>query len=174
MIIDDNHPDFFVDSARSQDSVPAHPGDTIQFDSGAAAQEQGGKAGKPNRWRRVLAMLALVCVLALSIVFWIRYLNPYATDCRMSGYVTGVEKRGIIFKTYEADIISEKALTDTVRLYSHDESFSVADAAVVKSLRQYQGTGLPVELVYEKYYGTLPWRGASKSVILAVRPVEDQ
>lgn len=163
MLIDDNKPDYFTDDGTPQEEAPfqARPTITFSCDDDAAAAPKSRR----SRFRRIVGWTLLCAVVILGVAFWIRYLNPYATDCHLKGYVTAVEKRGLLFKTYEVDIVSEAALTDTARIYSHNLSFSIADPAVVSSLQRMQGTGRPVSIRYKKYFGTLPWRGASKFVL---------
>lgn len=182
MILDDDKPDYFLESedTASPSGAPASPsakpGDTIDFGSPSTTAENTG-AGyddvKPRhgKMRKVLAWTVFVGAVILGGVFYLRYCTPYVTDARLKCYVVNVEKRGLIFKTYEADVVSESAVTDTARLYSRDYSFSIDDAAVASKLQQMQGTGRPVIIGYEKYYGTLPWRGASKSVAVSVEQV---
>lgn len=162
MLIDDNKPDYFTDEGTPDEVRPDQVRPTISF-----AQEETPAPPRHahGAWKRVLWGTVVCGVLILGVAFWLRYVNPYATECRVKGYVTAVEKRGIIFKTYEVDVVSEAALTDTARIYSHNLSFSLADPALVNHLQRMQGTGKPVTLRYKKYFGTLPWRGASKNVI---------
>lgn len=123
-----------------------------------------------GRFRRVILWTVAIVAVLLAVTVYIRYFNPYVTDSRVTGYVTNVERRGIIFKTYEGEMISEASLTDTTRIYSRDFLFSVDDPLLARELQKYQGTGRPLTLVCKKYYGTLPWRGASRNVVTAVEP----
>ena len=45
---------------------------------------------------------------------------------------------------------------------------TVADDALARRLQTLQGTGRPVTVSYERFYGTLPWRGGSTSVITGI------
>lgn len=110
-----------------------------------------------------------IALAVLLVAFFIRYCNPYVTDAAARGYITTVERRGIIFKTFEGQMISEEALTDTTRLYSRDVSFSIPNDSLAIKLRDYQGTGRPVEIHYSLYWGVLPWRGASKMIVTGIK-----
>lgn len=182
MILDDDKPDYFLESDDSAntpattDSQSAKPGNTIDFGAHSSPAESTGAAHddvKPHhgKMRKALAWTVFVCAVILGGVFYLRYCSPYVTDARLRCYVVNVEKRGLIFKTFEADVVSESAVTDTARLYSRDYSFTIDNDAVASKLQQMQGTGRPVIIGYEKYYGTLPWRGASKLVAVSVEPV---
>lgn len=171
MKLDDTHPDYFVND--SDPNTDAADKKTIQFTDADTASDSNSAGDRPaepakprhSRWRRFLAWLIAAVVVILGVAIWLRYYNPYVSDARMKCYVISVEKRGLVFKTYEADVVSENALTDTVRLYSRDMSFSIDDDALARRLQQMQGSGRPVEITYRTYNATLPWRGASKSVI---------
>lgn len=167
MKLDDSHNDYFVD--RGEDTPASTDPKVIDFGPGQGGAEPE-PSSRPHHWwrRKWVWWTASVLVAVMAVAFYLRFCNPYVTDARMTGFVTGVEKRGIIFKTYEADFISEAALTDTTRVYSHNVSFSVDEPAVVARLQSLQGSGRPVTVVYETYYATLPWRGASKNVIISI------
>ena len=88
----------------------------------------------------------------------------------MRGYVVSVERRGIIFKTFEGEMVSHSALEDSTRVYAREINFSIPSDSLARVLQSYQGTGRPVTVTLERYYGTLPWRGASPTVAVAVEP----
>ncbi|MCM1029004.1 MAG: hypothetical protein NC342_01975 [Pseudoflavonifractor sp.] len=161
--LDESKPDYFSEPEEEGPQAPPTPGDSIDF---------GGDDGeKPPRRRsglkRFLLWAAAICLIGLAIAGYLRYLNPYATDSLINGYITKVERRGIIFKTYEAEVISESALTDTTRLYSERLTMSIPSEALAKRLQALQGTGRRVELTTERFYGMLPWRGESTTIITA-------
>lgn len=162
---DENRPDYFADPEPEAQPAP-EAGNTIDF-----GPDPNASADTPRRrspWRKVLAWVIILCVIGAAIWVWIRYFNPYAEEARIDAYITNVERRGVIFKTWEADIISEQALTDTARVYSRAASVTIPDEALAARLRQAQGTGRPVTLVTSRYYGMLPWRGGSTTVVTAV------
>lgn len=164
---DEERPDYFVE-ADTTDETAGSPeaGQTLTF--GPEGEEDN--AGRPghSRLRRFMVWFILICITGLGVAAYLRYFNPYATDSLVSGYVTRVERRGIIFKTYEAEVISEAALTDTTRLYSERLTMSVPSEALAKRLQAFQGSGRRVTLTTERFYGMLPWRGESTTVVTAV------
>lgn len=156
---------------QADNGVAPEPSNRISFDQPEAepAPEQPAPR-RHSRFRRFMAWFLMIVVVVLAAAFYIRYFNPYVTDAHERGYVTSVDKRGIIFKTYEVEMVSESAIADTSRLYSRNVNFSVASDSLALELRNYQGTGERVEVVYKTYYATLPWRGNSRNVITAVNP----
>lgn len=156
-------PDYFV---NQEPEKPAHdPNDPF-----APLPDSGENDEKkpPHRFKKWLWWTLAIFAVILAVACYIRYFNPYIVDSKLMGYVTNVERRGIIFKTYEGEMITESSLTDTTRVYSRDFIFSVDDPKLALELQNCQGTGRQVTVTYKKYYGTLPWRGASRNIITAV------
>ncbi|MCC8070722.1 MAG: hypothetical protein LIO90_02825 [Bacteroidales bacterium] len=179
MIFDDNRPDYFLDGEEDPASAEAPTptaGDTISFATpsptpgSSEATLEASATRRRHPWRRFWGWLFFLLALALGVTFWLRYLNPYVTDAKAVGYITKVERRGIICKTYEGEMITESALTDTVRLYSRDFTFSIPNDSLARILQGYQGSGRPITIKYERYYGTLPWRGSSMNILTAIEP----
>ena len=162
--------------ASSDDTAP-QAGDPAAGEQGAPPRtfEFGGAGGaqdpspRPRRRHRRWVWWTIAILLGVTAAcVWIRWFNPYAEDSRIKGYVLRVEKRGVIFKTYEGEIISESSVAD--RSFKTDLRLSVPDDSLGRVLQSYQGSGIPVELVTERYYATLPWRGEEKTVLTAVYP----
>lgn len=166
---DENRPDYYSES--EENTVP-EAGNTINFstESDASPSDSGENEPSPrrHRLRKVLFWIIAVAVVALAVTIWLRYYNPYVEDSRMDAYIVKVERRGMLFKTNEADIISRQAVTDTTHLYTRESSVTIADDRLAEQLRQAQGTGRPVRLITSRYYGMLPWRGASTTVVTGV------
>lgn len=81
-------------------------------DSRSPAFDFGENAGhdyesmpvKPRRrGRRILIWFFIIVICALGLTVWIRYFVPYVTESQTTGFVTLVEKRGIIFHTFEGE-----------------------------------------------------------------------
>lgn len=160
--------DYFEESATS--SHPVDPKDSSDKNSAPSKKRPKKGSGATGFW----AWFIFALILAAVSTVWIRYFNPYVTDARVTGYITSIEKRGIIFKTYEGEMMSESALADTTRIYTRNFDFSLTNQDVVEKLQQFQGTGKPVTLVYERYYGTLPWRGSQPVIVTDVLIPENE
>lgn len=119
-----------------------------------------------KRWPVFVAMLLIVAGAAM----WVRYGMPVVTEAVADGYVVRVDRRGIVMKTWEGEMVPVNVReTDAPGRFT----FSVTDDSLARSLQKHQGTGRAVRLVYEVYRGTLPWRGSSRNVVTAVREVPD-
>ena len=154
--------------------------DTASPTTDSSADPQPVPQAEPERpvkrrhpFRRFITVFLLIVFVALGVTFWIRYCNPYVTDAQARGFIQGVEKRGIIFKTFEGEMLRKSALDDTTSVYSRDFNFSVDSDSLARVLQSYAGTRRQVVVTYRSYYATLPWRGASRNVVEDVQPVDD-
>lgn len=181
-MLDDDRPDYFL-SDENQEKKPTTDSTVkndkvIDFGMGNGSSETAKETvsgekpvEKPrHRGRKALVWTIIIGVLILGGAFYMRYYNPYVEDAAMKCYIVNVEKRGIIFKTYEAQAVSVESVADTSKVYSHPENFSIDSDELAKQMQQYQGTNIPVTVRYEKFYATLPWRGASKWVATSIEP----
>lgn len=166
----DRFKDVPIEEEESAPHDTTEPDNRISFDSetaAAAAANDNDTPRKKSRLKGCLIWLLVAVVVTLAILFYLRYLNPYVTDARDRVYIERVEKRGILFKTYEVQAVRPDALNDS-KVYSPAESFSVANDSLALRLQDMQNTGRIVTITYERFYGILPWRGASHNVITAI------
>lgn len=140
------------------------------FVFGDSPQPSSSKSRRKKHHFLTYFFLTLFIILAVTV--YVRYFVPYITESRTTGYVTLVEKRGILFHTFEGEMVSEALLTDTSRIYSRDLYFSIPDDSLALRLQKYQSTGRPVTVTCKRYYGTLPWRGASNIILSSFEPVD--
>lgn len=128
---------------------------------------------KPRRrFRKFKIWTAILTVVILSAAFWIRYLNPYVVETTERGYVVELEHRGIIFKTWEGEMITLRSLTSPDSVYTSNLLFSVDDPRVAEELKRYNGTGRIVTVTYNRYFGALPWRGQRTCIVTGVEPAD--
>ncbi len=173
-LLNDDEDMFLHDFSRCADpEVSVKPDEVpnvreFSFDGGTAPKERAVKRG--GRGRRFVAWFAFIVVAALATAFYIRYYIPHTTESRTRGYVSLVEKRGIFFKTFEGEMVSDARLTDTARVYSRDIHFSIPSDSLGRLVQSFQATGRPVVITTKKYYGTLPWRGATNTILTDISP----
>ena len=142
------------------------PGDT---ESHSSAKPSTTTNPRPrHRGRRFLTILIFIALVVGCVAFYIQFLNPYATEARATGYITSVEKRGIFFKTYEAEMITEDSLADTAGVYNRPMTFSIPSDSIARILQDMQGSRQSVTVLFERYNATLPLRGNSKNVITGI------
>jgi hypothetical protein len=116
-------------------------------------------------------IIALILVLVVSgFVGW-RYFFVFGEGVK-GGDLNLIEKKGIIFKTWEGHMIQEGFKTSTPgQMQSNDFQFSVDDAAVAAQLEK--SSGKFVEVRYKQYRNALLWRGESEYVVTEVLQVRD-
>ncbi|MBD5322376.1 MAG: hypothetical protein HDS01_06370 [Bacteroides sp.] len=178
---DDTVPTDDTDSRPEQsDTRPEQrpTGNEFSFtgtDSGSRGNSGNGNSNNPESPARKhrrgcmrLIWFFLILIAVAATAFYIRYFIPYTSDTLTSGYIVLVEKRGLFFKTFEGEMISESMLADTAKVYSRDFYFSIPDDSLARVVQSYQGTGRRVTVTTQKYYGTLPWRGSQKSIVTAI------
>ncbi len=123
---------------------------------------------KRSRWRKTLLYAIAILLLGLTVGVYLRYFRPYVDDAQIIGYITTVERRGFIFKTYEGDMISEFAIHDTSKIYQRDFQFSFDNDSIAKIAMDLQGTGKKVKINYKQYQSVVPWRGSSCNIVTGV------
>ncbi len=164
-LLDDNFNDYFEQPKEE----PA--ADKPQEETPEQREEREIKeATIERRYNRVKWAIGIfVTLMTLLLVFWLwqRYFHPYieGEEC---GYVETVTNQGMLFKTYEGKMMSEKILPDTVRRYYSDFLFTIQDDSVARRVMRNAGTGKRVRLSYVEYKGRLPWRGETKRIVTAV------
>ena len=112
-----------------------------------------------------LWVVGALVVIGLIIGCWLRYFSPYVEEATQYGYIENIERRGTIFKTYEGTLIPYRELMDTTRVYARDFVFSVQDPKTAATLKKAQYEARPLRVTYKKYHATVPWRGASKTIV---------
>ena len=165
---EDDRKDIFDNEKTEEETVEPEKKPHYKPDDPAYWEQEESEWDHLKRRSRIPFWVWLVCgliVVGLVVGCWIRYFSPYVEDATQFGYVEGIEKRGMIFKTYEGTLIPYKELMDTTRIYNRDFVFSVADQKTATTLKQALYNTTPIRVSYKKYYATVPWRGASKIVV---------
>ncbi len=167
-------PDETEAGQPADDTEPRQPERNFEFggdDAPAGGDEPPAPPRRRSRWRRTLWWIGLVLLAVLAGAFYIRYFVPHTTESKIRGFVTNVEKRGIVCKTFEGEMISESKLADKERVYQRDVVFSIPDDSLGRALQAVQGTGRPVEITVKRYYGTIPWRGGTNTIVTSFREI---
>ncbi|MCH5326785.1 MAG: hypothetical protein J1E29_06240 [Duncaniella sp.] len=183
-LIDDSEDYFLHDfnepAAESQSVEPTPPSapqppaepssQQFVFEPAPTPAPQPVPAPKPRRRRARWIWVVTVLMAILAGAFYVRYYIPYVTDSKIRGYVITVEKRGLFFRTFEADMISESKIADSSHTLQRDITLSLPNDSMGHVLQSYQGSGRSVVVTVKKYYGTLPWRGSSNTVVTDIAP----
>ncbi|MBR5093387.1 MAG: hypothetical protein IKX32_07950 [Bacteroidales bacterium] len=125
-----------------------------------------------SRKTKIITIVALVLALVLTLFLYFRFFFVYSSGVN-AGDINYFQRQGIVFKTYEGKMIQSgfKANgANTNGLRSNEFKFSVTDKAVADSLMRCSGKR--VELKWNRYLGTLPWRGESQYIATEILSVE--
>lgn len=120
----------------------------------------------------IIAIVSVVIVVVLALFVYFHFFFVYSSGIN-AGEINYVQREGVIFKTYEGKMIQSgfKASGSGMgTLRSNEFKFSVEDKAVAEKLMRCSGKH--VELRWNRYFGTLPWRGKSQFVVFEVVSVE--
>lgn len=112
--------------------------------------------------RKYLVIITVAIVLAIVGYTYFMYFNTYDRGFR-EGVLYNFSRKGDVIKTYEG-IIIQPGLRPNSRggLNTNEFHFSVTDAAIADSLSHC--IGKTVQLQYEQYRRSLPWRGENNNV----------
>ena len=125
-----------------------------------------------TRKTKIITIATTVVVLSLAAFIFFRFFFVYSSGVN-AGDINYFQREGVVFKTYEGKMIQsgfKSAGTQTEGLRSNEFKFSVTNQAVADTLMRCSGKR--VELKWNRYMGTLPWRGNSQFVVTEVLSVE--
>lgn len=170
----DQKPDNFTNDT-SAEKHNEHPAEVTKKHEETPATEKKGEEEVSDKKKKLFMGMPkwvwytiIVCVVVLFVAFWLRYLHPSATDSVQTGYITNIEKRGLIFHTGEGVMAAQMNFADSARMYERNFNFSVTNPAVFKELQGLKDSGKLVTVHYKTYGGSLPWRGSSTNIVTSV------
>lgn len=111
-------------------------------------------------WKLVFFILLILG----GLIYWF-YFNVYS-DGERKGTLIKLTKKGNVFKTVEGEMwLSCRQVVNAEKFY-----FSITDKKLADSLTDFQDECLQV--TYEQYRKTLPWRGDSKYIIVGFKKMQ--
>lgn len=162
--------DYFLDDGDEEDVVTAASESRrgeIHFEDDEQPARPSAVAGRGKS--HALRWVVLTIGAVLGVIAYLRYGTPYVTDATDEVYILSIQREGLLFKTFEGEMVSRRELAGSDRVYSRGLSFSVEDEAIGAKLQEAKLSGRPLTVVYKRYYGALPWRGSSTTFITDVR-----
>jgi hypothetical protein len=124
-----------------------------------------GSFRKRLPWYKRFARISLVSILLVLAfcIYWF-FFNKYG-DGERTGVLVKITHKGNIFKTDEGEMwLSCRQVTNPEKFY-----FSVANDSVMQVLKSLQDEC--VQLTYNQYRATLPWRGKTNYIVVGVVPI---
>lgn len=120
--------------------------------------------------RKVIIIVPTIILVGLLIFGYIWYYVPYSDSGVKAGILNNVKHKGIIFKTYEGELIQSGFRPGQQGLQSNEFQFSVDNKELAIKLMSMSGQN--VKLHYKEYFGALPWRGYTKFIVDSIVAVE--
>lgn len=117
-----------------------------------------------DRYRDVVYAIIGATVALLAFLAWLLFYHPVVSEAQATGRLMKVECRGMVFKTFEGEMVSEQYVTDTIKRQSNDFLFSVETDSLSYRMMMLQNRGKKLTVVYKRYILPLPWRGSSKCI----------
>ena len=114
---------------------------------------------------KILTWTSVIAFIALALFIFIKFFFVYAEGVN-EGDINYFQKEGYIFKTYEGKMIQsglKSANGVQGSIQSNEFKFSVDNEAVAKRFSEVSNTG--VKLHWNRYLGSLPWRGNSQFIV---------
>ncbi len=180
MFVNDDFPDYFLDESDSESQPQPQDkertrqtGGMINFSEDGPhghGESDSGAGRRPGRGFGCgfkVGCGAVIILIIFCVIAYFRYLTPTVDDAVMDVYIQKVERRGVFFKTYEAEIVELQRLADTASTYTPSRSVTIADERLARRLQSMQSGGKPVRLRYQQYAASLPWRGESKLIVVS-------
>lgn len=125
-----------------------------------------------TRKAKIITIVSSVIVVALAAFIFFRFFFVYSSGVN-TGELNYFQIEGIVFKTYEGKLIQSgfKATGENNgTLRSNELKFSVTDQAVADTIMRCSGKR--IEVKWNRYMATLPWRGNSQFIVTEVLSVE--
>lgn len=121
---------------------------------------------------KIIILAVVIILIALGGFFYFRYYFVFGTGVK-SGQLNQIVYKGYIFNTYEGRLIQAgyKSTNNTSTIQSYEFNFSVDDEEVAKKLERLGGK--EIELHYNEYKHTLPWRGNNVYVVDSIVSIKD-
>lgn len=113
---------------------------------------------------KVVTWFTVILVLALTGFVYFKFCFVYSEGVN-EGDINYFQKEGFIFKTYEGKMIQTgfNSKNNKATIQSNEFKFSVKNPRVADQINN--GSSRQVKLHWQRYLGTLPWRGNSQFVV---------
>ena len=120
--------------------------------------------------KKTISIISVVLIVALGLFLYFKFWFVYSSGVN-EGDINYFQREGFIFKTYEGKMIqsgyNSKNTSSTIQ--SNEFKFSVDDDRVARQIDN--ASGRQIKLHWNRYLGTLPWRGNSQFVVDSIYSV---
>ncbi|KUK76744.1 MAG: hypothetical protein XD92_1082 [Proteiniphilum acetatigenes] len=127
---------------------------------------------KKKKSRKGWTLFLGILILALGIFVYVRYYYVFGTGVK-SGELNYVVYKGVVFKTYEGELIQSGFRADKPGdTQSNPFNFSVVDKEIAQRLMV--ASGKMVQLHYREYFASIPWRGYTRFIVDSIISIEEK
>lgn len=120
--------------------------------------------------KKAIAIICAVLVVVLGLFLYFKFWFVYSSGVN-EGDINYFQREGFIFKTYEGKMIqsgyNSKNTSSTIQ--SNEFKFSVESERIAQQIDN--ASGRQIKLHWNRYLGTLPWRGNSQYVVDSIYSV---
>lgn len=120
--------------------------------------------------KKTISIITVVLLVALGLFLYIKFWFVYSSGVN-EGDINYFQREGFIFKTYEGKMIqsgyNSKNTSSTIQ--SNEFRFSVENERIAQQINN--ASGRQIKLHWNRYLGTLPWRGKSQFVVDSIYSV---
>lgn len=120
--------------------------------------------------KKTFTIIAVVLIVALGLFLYFKFWFVYSSGVN-EGDINYFQREGFIFKTYEGKMIqsgyNSKNTSSTIQ--SNEFKFSVDEERIARQIDN--ASGRQIKLHWNRYLGTLPWRGNSQFVVDSIYSV---
>lgn len=120
--------------------------------------------------KKVILIILAIVVAGLLIFGYVWFYVPFSDSGVKAGILNNVKHKGIIFKTFEGELIQSGFRPGQQGLQSNEFQFSVESKELYDKLMPLSGQN--VKLHYKEYFGALPWRGYTKFIVDSIISAE--
>ena len=122
--------------------------------------------------KKIIRWIVLIFIVVVGLFIFFKFTFTYSDGYR-AGLLQKFSRKGMIFKTYEGEMILSSIRSNTdLAIASEKFLFSVSDKNLAQKFNDLQGEYIVVH--YHEKNGTLPWRGESKYIVDSVRVRESK
>lgn len=105
---------------------------------------------------RVISIVFFIALIGIGGTVYYKYFMVYSEGAR-EGIVLKVSKKGVLFKTYECEIVQAGLRSNSGNLSTNNFKFTADNEAIAKQLES--ASGNIVKVYYLQYRSSLFWRG---------------
>lgn len=166
-LINDNFDDYFESGAPQSEKAP-HQETEEEREERELIETTIER--RSNKKRIFLIIGTLVVLLLLIFLVRDRYFHVY-NQSNVKGRIIDIGLKGSVFETYEGKLMSYDVQAPN-SVVKQEFEFSVSDDSIAHTLGRLKQTPIAVQLEYNEYKSSVPWRGNSRYVVTKIDTVD--